>query len=123
MSALNYQRVYRAHVEPLRGECERTVYVEAGSHEQALRMITAALEACWPWRMGVNERVYNCTSAVECIEQGESEDLERRLFEVGWGGGRPPLMCREPVFLVENPGAWAAKWAEAIARQAQGRAA
>lgn len=94
MSSLDYRRVYRAIVEPPRGACELTVYVEAA----------------WPRRY-VDEAIYNVASAVDCIEDGESEDLEVRLFEVGWGGGRPPLLCRKPVFLVEDPGAWARKWA------------
>jgi hypothetical protein len=113
MSALDFRHVYRAHVQAAGSECERTVYVEAISHEQAIKKITAVLEACEPWRSCANERVYNCSSAVELVEEGESDDVELRLFEVAWGGGRPPQMCRHPVFLVKNPGAWAAKWSAA----------
>lgn len=113
MNTLNHTRVYRAHVSPASGECEPTVYVEAGSHEGAIRKIVAAISACQPWRKDVADAVYNCHSAVELIDQGESADVELRLFEVGWGGGRSPSMCSNPVFLVEEPGAWAAKWAEA----------
>ncbi|HZF31338.1 MAG TPA: hypothetical protein VE907_19640 [Gammaproteobacteria bacterium] len=117
MSALVYRRVYRAHVQAAAGACEITVYVEAGSHEGAIRKISAAIEASQPLRKDVRDAIYNCSSAAECVEQGASTDLELRLFEVGWGGGRGPLMCRDPVFLVENPGAWAAKWAAARATE------
>jgi hypothetical protein len=120
MSALDYRRVYRAHVQAERGTCELTVYVEAFSHERAIAKIAAMIEACQPGRKDVRDAIYNCSSAAECIEQGESADRELRLFEVGWGGGGGPLMCRDPVFLVENPGAWAAKWAAARAATDEG---
>jgi hypothetical protein len=39
----------------------------------------------------VSERIYNCVSVVECIEEGASKDPELRIFETGWSELRPNL--------------------------------
>jgi hypothetical protein len=38
--------------------------------------------------VAVEERVYNCYSAKELIDEGLSESTELRLFEVGWSDGK-----------------------------------
>lgn len=105
--ALDYGSVYRAHVAPQVG-AEWTCFVEASSMESAWQKVR--------WLTGPEDDVYNVRSAWELIEQGESEDLELRLFEVSWGGDKPPEFCEHPVFLLPRPGDWARKWAAAIER-------
>jgi hypothetical protein len=112
-------RLYRAHVEGQYGSHdghdEVTVFVEAASHREAADRIARSLAASQPHRQELRDSIYNCSSAAELIEQGESADVDLRLFEVGWGGGQAPVMCRAPVFLVRNVEALASKWAQAIA--------
>jgi len=58
----------------------------------------------------VEERIYNCSSAQELVDDGISEDLELRLFEVGWSG-TSAYFVEEPLFLVTSP-ALIRKWAQ-----------
>ncbi len=60
----------------------------------------------------VSERVYNCASAAECIEEGMSVDPELRIFETGWSGGKPICFVRHPIFLVLDSAALCRKWAQ-----------
>lgn len=103
--ALHYENVFRAHVAPPVGP-EWTCFVEASSREAAWQKIRSLTSD--------EHDVYNVHSAAKLIAEGESEDPELRLFEVGWGGGLPPRFCEHPVFFVRNPGDWARKWAFAI---------
>src|SRR5690606_5493803 len=103
--ALHYENVYRAHVAPPVGP-EWTCFVEASSREAAWQKIRSLTSD--------EHDVYNVHSALKLIAEGESEDPELRLFEVGWGGDLPPRFCEHPVFFVRNPGDWARKWAAAI---------
>ena len=49
-----------------------------------------------------------------CIEEGESEDHELRLFEIGWGGDGL-VFVREPLILMQRPGPIARVWARSLA--------
>jgi hypothetical protein len=83
-------RLFRAHLEPAadsRGP-ERTAFVEAAGHRDAIRKIAAAvaaLDGCLPETV-IENRIYNCISARELIDEGLSADVELRLFETGWCG-------------------------------------
>lgn len=113
--ALPIERLYRAHVEPhhWRG-VERTAYVEAFSERAALDLIAAAIGAIESRPPDqVRERIYNITSARECIDQGESADHELRLFEIGWSADRISFV-RHPLFLVDAPGPLARAWARTL---------
>jgi hypothetical protein len=111
--ALHYENVYRAHVTPpvdpglTAVDPELTVFVEASSREAAWQKIRSLF--------GDGHDVYNVHSAEKLVAEGESEDPELRLFEVGWDGSAL-LFCEHPVFVVSNPGDWARKWAAAIER-------
>ena len=105
--ALHYENVFRAHVAPPVGP-EWTCFVEASSREAAWQKIRSLTSD--------EHDVYNVHSALKLIAEGESEDPELRLFEVGWGGDLPPRFCEHPVFFVRSPGDWARKWAAAIER-------
>jgi hypothetical protein len=106
-------RLYRAHICSAYGYgTERTAYVEAASHRDATRKIAnavAALECRLP--DAVEERIYNCTSARELIEEGLSEDIELRLFDTGWCGGEAISFVQEPLFLAGAPDL-IRKWAQ-----------
>jgi hypothetical protein len=60
----------------------------------------------------VSERIYNCVSAAECLEEGQSEDPELRIFETGWSGGKPICFVQHPIFLVRDPAPLCRKWAQ-----------
>ncbi len=112
---LPFPRVYRAHVQPAdyRGT-ERTAFVEAAGHRDAIRKIAnavAAREGCSPESVIAN-RIYNTYSARELIEDGVSEDVTRRLFETGWSQGEAISFCTEPLFLVPAPAALIRVWAK-----------
>ena len=113
MSALNLTRVYRAHVQPADWpSAERTAFIEASSHHAAVRkiaVVVAALEYRSP--DPVEERIYNCKGAEECIEEGLSADLELRLFEIGWNGHEPIAFVEHPLFLLDECVALIRKWA------------
>lgn len=108
----NFFSLYRAHVgsDDYRRP-ERTVFVRAGSEREALTKIAGALAAIEQRPVTeIEESLYNCRSARECVEMGVSADLELRLFEVGWG--TQTLFVEEPIFLVDHPAAMWRKWME-----------
>jgi hypothetical protein len=107
-----YLRLYRAFIGADSYGTERTAFVEAASHHDAVRKIAnavAALDTRLP--DAIEERIYNCYSARELIDEGLSEDIGLRLFETGWGGGRAVSFVDEPLFLVTAP-ALIRKWAQ-----------
>ena len=114
-------RLYRAHISSAFGygdEC--TAFVEAGSHQAAIRKIAnavAALEMRLPDQ--VEDRIYNCHSARELIAEGLSDDIGLRVFETGWGGGRAVSFVEQPLFLVAAPAALIRQWAQISADQVQ----
>jgi hypothetical protein len=112
-SALDITRLYRAHVSAAdwRGT-EVTAFVQAANHNAAVRKIAAAI-AVLEYRKPeeVIERIYNCTSATELIEENLSEDDGLRLFETGWQGCRPVSWVESPLVLLTNPGPLLAVWA------------
>jgi hypothetical protein len=111
IAPLPFPRLYRAHIAADSYGTERTAFVEALSHHGAIRKIAnavAALEQRLP--QTVQDRIYNCWSAAELIEDGMSEDVELRLFETGWSGDRAVSFVEEPLFLVASP-ALIRKWA------------
>lgn len=114
-TTLPLDRLYRAHVEPHhRRGVERTAYVEAFSEHGAVELIAAAIAAIERRPSEeVRERIYNCASARELIDQGESTDYELRLFEVGWSAERIHFV-RHPLFLVESSGPLARAWARTL---------
>jgi hypothetical protein len=59
----------------------------------------------------VEERIYNCHSAQELIDDGQSEDTLLRLFETGWCGTAVSFV-EEPLFLMAAPGSLIRKWAQ-----------
>jgi hypothetical protein len=91
---------------------ERTAFVEASSYHAAVKKIAAAvgaLEHRSP--VAVEERVYNCFSAKELIDEGLSESPELRLFETGWSGGKATHFVSEPLFLLDRPAELCRLWA------------
>jgi len=110
---VNFSRLYRAHVSPRdwRGT-ERTAFVEAFSHDGAIKKIAAAVAALELGSMPelVEDRVYNCSSAKELIGEGLSEDVELRFFETGWTGGKATHFVEEPLFLLNTPAALIRVW-------------
>lgn len=109
----HFSRIFRAHVSPAFDfGPERTAYVEAFSHRDAIRKIAnaiAALESRLP--DAVQERIYNVASARELVNEGLSQDVEVRLFETGWYAGQAISFVQEPLFLVCAP-ALIHKWAQ-----------
>jgi hypothetical protein len=109
-----FPRIYRAHISaPSVYGAERTAFVEAAGHRDAVRKIAAAvaaLETRLPET--VEERIYNCASARELIEDGSSEDIELRLFETGWCGNDAVSFVTEPLFLLAAPASLIRKWAQ-----------
>jgi hypothetical protein len=116
MSALNVSRLFRAFVSGRDGyrSPERTVFIEAASREGAVRKIAAVIAALefGSTVEGVQERIYNCAPAAECIDEGLSTDLELRLFETGWSGGKPICFVECPLFLLDDPAPLCRKWAQ-----------
>jgi hypothetical protein len=115
MSALNLSRLYRAFVSGRDGyrNPERTVFVEAASREAALRKIAAVIVALEYGSTveSVCERIYNLSSAQECIAEGLSADVELRLFETGWSGGKASCFVMHPLFLLDDPAPLIRMWA------------
>jgi hypothetical protein len=110
--SLDFSRLYRAVVEPAdwRGT-ERIAFVEASSDRDAVRKIAAAIGALeYRLPVTIEERIYNCSSAAECVEEGMSEDPDLRIFETGWNG-HGVTYAREPLFLLDAPAVLARKWA------------
>lgn len=113
IGGVDVARLYRAFVEPAdyRGT-ERVVFVEASNRPSAIGIIAAAVAAIESRTPGeVDDRIINCDSAHELINQGASDDLELRLFETGWSGDRPTFL-REALFLLDVPTALIRKWSE-----------
>lgn len=113
-SDIDFTKVYRAFVSGQSWrDGERTVYVEALSRETAIRKITAVVCALefGSEPEAVRERVYNCASAVDLIDEGTSEDHALRLYEVGWCGSEVIAWVRQPLFLVREPAALICAWA------------
>jgi hypothetical protein len=115
---VHFRRLYRAHITPrahdYRGP-ELTAFVEASSREGAVRKIAAAIVAAMEFGStaeSVAERIYNCNSAQECIDDGLSEDVELRLFETGWSGNKAICFVEHPLFLLANPAPLCRKWAQ-----------
>jgi hypothetical protein len=111
-------RLYRAFIGAPSYGTERTAFVEAASHRDAIRRIAnavGALEMQLPDQ--VEERIYNCASARELMDEGMSEDVEMRVFETGWSGGKPICFVEEPLFLVAAPAALIRRWAQISAVQ------
>jgi hypothetical protein len=112
-SPLPFPRLFRAHIEADSHKPERTAFVEAASHRDAVRKIANAV-AAFEGRLPdtVEERIYNVTSARELIEEGLSEDIELRLFETGWYDNEAVSFVQEPLFLLASPAALIRKWAQ-----------
>jgi hypothetical protein len=109
-------RLYRAHVEPAENSTirERTVFVEAAGHRDAIRKIcavVATLEGCLAESV-LGSRIYNCASARELIDEGLSADIELRLFETGWCGNDAVSFVQEPLFLLAAPAGLIRKWVQ-----------
>jgi hypothetical protein len=107
-----FPRLYRAFIGAPSYGIERTAFVEAASHRDAIRRIAnavAALETKLP--EVIEERLYNVASAQELMDEGMSPDLELRLFETGWSDGKAICFVEEPLFLVASPAALIRKWA------------
>lgn len=111
---IDLTRLYRAFVSQDNWrDAERTVYVEAISRESAVRKIAAAVSALefGSTPEAVKERVYNCTSAVELIAEGVSDNDVLRLFETGWSGDQVICWVAQPLFLLREPAALIRAWA------------
>ena len=82
-----------------------TAFVKASTRRWAIHRIATVIAALEDGGTAesVSHRIYNCTSAAECVEEGLSEDLEARIFETGWGGGKPICFVQHPLFLVADP--------------------
>ena len=110
----HFRRLYRAHVQPQdwRG-AEVTAFVEASSCETAVRKISQTIAAIefGSTVESVAERVYNLAGAAELLDDGLGEDIEGRLFETGWGNGRPICFVEHPLVLLSNPGPLLHVWA------------
>jgi hypothetical protein len=107
--------LHRAFIEPRRSPgIELTAFVRAPTRWLAIRRIAIVIAALEDGGTAesVSERIYNCASAVECIEEGMSEDPELRIFETGWSGGKPICFVQHPIFLVRDPAALCRKWAQ-----------
>jgi hypothetical protein len=114
-SPLPYPRLFRAFIGAESRGTERTAFVEAASHRDAIRKIAnavAALETRLPET--VEERIYNCASVRELIDEGLSEDIELRVFETGWSGGKPICFVEEPLFLLTAPAGLIRKWMQSM---------
>jgi hypothetical protein len=111
----HFRNLHRAFVAPRRSPgIELTVFVQAATRKWAIHriaIVVAALEDGGTAE-SVSERIYNCASAVECIEEGMSDDPEMRIFETGWSGGKPICFVEHPLFLVRDPAALCRKWAQ-----------
>lgn len=109
-----FRRVYRAHIEPKEWRApELTAFVEAVSRETAVRKIAETLVAIeyGSTPESVKERIYNCSGAAELIAEGLSEDIEMRLMETGWGGGKPICFVEHPLVLMSDPTPLLRVWA------------
>jgi hypothetical protein len=112
--------LWRAFLQPVDG-CgpELTVFVTAAIWEAAMRKITGVI-AVMEYRTAeeVQERIYNCASAVELIAHGLSDDHALRLFETGWSGNRVLCWVDHPLILLPDPAPLLHVWMR-IARSSQ----
>jgi hypothetical protein len=67
--------------------------------------------------VAVAERIYNCYSGKDLIDEGLSENPELRLFETGWTGGKATHFVTEPLFLLDHPAELCRLWASIPAVQ------
>ena len=92
---------------------ESTVFVIAGSRDDARKRATGALAAiCGIAAHDVSLR--NLSSFHELISIGVSEDEELRIFEIAWKGTTVSAWAEHPLFLTDDPGLLG-KWAELYA--------
>jgi len=111
----HFRYLHRAFVEPRHWPgIELTAFVKASTRRWAIHRIATVIAALEDGGTAesVSHRIYNCTSAAECVEEGLSEDLELRIFETGWGGGKPICFVQHPLFLVPDPAPLCRKWAQ-----------
>jgi hypothetical protein len=114
-----FRRLYRAHIQPAHDwrQPELTAFLEAGSRETAVRKIAQAIAAIefGSTPASVQERIYNCSGAAELIDEGLSENLEERLMETGWSGGKATHFVEHPLVLLSDPAPLLFVWARAKA--------
>ncbi len=111
----HFRNLHRAFVAPRRSPgIELTAFVRAPTSKLAIHRIATVIVSLEDGGTAesVSERIYNCVSAVECIQEGLSEDPELRIFETGWSGGKPICFVEHPLFLVRDPAALCPKWAQ-----------
>jgi len=111
---LPFPRLYRCHIAATGSGSERTAFVESSCHHGARRKVAnavAALEMCKP--DDIEERIYNCASAYELIDQGSSPDVAVRVFETGWCDDKVMSYVEHPLFLVADP-ALIRAWVRAV---------
>ena len=76
----------------------------------ALKKVAAAIAALeYRSPSAVEQRLHNIQSAQECVEQGISDDVELRVFEIGWNG-RAPTYVKQPLFLIAAPAVLISAW-------------
>ncbi len=116
VGTVDLRHVWRGHVQPvLLSLPERTAYVDATTERGARLKIAAAVAGLEGVRPDdVDYRIYNVKPTRICIEEGESEDHELRLFEIGWGGDGI-VFVREPLILLQQPGPLTRAWARTLA--------
>jgi hypothetical protein len=102
-------------VTPPRGtDPERTFFVDAATHQAAAKKIAGTISALEYTKLYEAESaIYNVYSVFELVHDGISDDLEARLFETGWGGGRVICWVQAPVFLVADPAPLIQAWVRA----------
>ena len=110
----HFRRLFRAHLQPKDWRSpECTVFIESGSRETAVRKMSHAIAAleCGSTPESVVERIYNLAGAAELVDGGLGEDIEGRLLETGWGGGKPIAYVEHPLVLLSDPGPLLRVWA------------
>ena len=110
----HFRRLYRAFVQPQdsRG-AELTAFVEAPSRETAMRKICRTIAAMefGSTPESVEDRTYNCSGAAELVAEGLGDDIEGRLLETGWSGGKPICFVEHPLVLLADPAPLLLVWA------------
>lgn len=104
-AGLDLGRIWRGHVQPVLSIFpERTAFVDATTERGARLKIAAAIAGLEGVRPeDVDVRIYNVKSARKCIDEGQSQDHELRLFEIGWGADGI-VFVEDPLFLMQKPG-------------------